>query len=404
MGDTILSFFQEVRLNFRVADAFDIAVITLLLYSILVWVKQTASRSVLIGVSVLTAVYFVARAFDMYLTSLVFHTAFAVLLVMLVVVFQEEIRRAFERVAILGSLRRKETPSAFSAEMDVLVETVFTLAASKTGALIVLRGREPLDRHLDGGIALSGHISKPLLSSIFDASSPGHDGAVIVEKNRIEEFAAHLPISKNQDEIRGRGTRHSAALGLSECSDALIIVVSEERGIVSVGEQAKLEEISSATELKNRIERFSEDRFPKKKTSVLKQLISHHALLKFLALFLATAAWFLLAFSVEKMQISYVVPIEYRNIPKDAHLDEWAPSEALLTLSGSERAFRLFDRRLLRVSVDLSEAREGKEWISITEKNVTRPPNINVDRIKPDEIRLQLKPPAKKQATPALGM
>jgi diadenylate cyclase len=395
---TVLSFFEDLRQNFRIADAIDIAVIAVLLYSALVWFKQTASRSVLIGVSVLAAVYFLARVLDMYLTSLVFHTAFAVLLVMMVVVFQEEIRRAFERVAILGTLRQRRLAFTFADEADALVEAAFALAARKSGALIVLQGREPLGRHLDGGIELSGCISKPLLYSIFDPSSPGHDGAVIVERDRIEQFAAHLPISKNHKEIHGRGTRHSAALGLSECSDAMIIVVSEERGVVSVAERGKLKEMRTAADLKGRFERFFEDRFPVKTEAAWKRLATHHARLKLLALFLAVVAWFLLASSIEKMQISYVVPIEYRNIPENAHIDEWAPAEAIVTLSGSERAFRLFDRRLLRISVDLSEARNGTEQISITEKNVTRPPNVNVDRIKPNEIRVRLKsPPSKGQ-------
>jgi diadenylate cyclase len=391
MFRSILSFFEDLRQNFRIADAIDIAVIAVLLYSALVWFKQTASRRVVIGVSIVAAIYFLARGLDMYLTSLVFHTAFAVLLVMMVVMFQEEIRRAFERVAILGLLRKRWLPSTFAAEMDELVEVAFTLAASKNGALIVLCGRESLERHVDSGIKLSGHISKPLLHSIFDPSSPGHDGAVIVERDCIKEFGAHLPISKNQKEISGRGTRHCAALGMTEYSDAITIVVSEERGVVSVAERGRLKEMQTAAELKYRIERFLEDRFPTRTEALWKQLISHHALLKILALLLAASAWFLLAFNVEKIQISYVVPIEYRNIPENAHLDEWAPTEALLTLSGSERAFRLFDRRLLRISVDLSEARSGAEKISITEKNVTRPPNVNVDRIKPNEIRVRLK-------------
>ena len=393
MFRTLLLFVEDVRLNFRIADAIDIVVIATLLYSALVWFRQTASRSILVGVSVLAAVYFLARVLDMYLTSLVFHTAFAVLLVMMVVVFQEEIRRAFERVASLGTLRQRRLAFAFANEVDVLVEAAFALAARRSGALIVLQGREPLGRHLNGGIELSGCISKPLLYSIFDPGSAGHDGAVIVERDRIAQFAAHLPISKNQKEIRGHGTRHSAALGLSECSDAIVIVVSEERGAVSVAERGKLKEMQTAADLGDRIERFIEDRFPPKTEAAWKQLTSHHAPLKLLALLLAAIAWFLFAFNVEKMQISYVVPIEYRNIPENAHIDEWAPAEALVTLSGSEREFRLFDRRLLRISVDLSDARNGTERIPITESNVTRPPNINVDRIKPNEIRVRLKSP-----------
>ena len=125
MFRVMLSFLEDVRLNFRIADAIDILMIAVLLYSALIWFRQTASRSVLTGVSVVAAVYFLARVLDMYLTLLVFHTAFAVLLVMLVVVFQEEIRRAFERLAVLGTLPQRKSPSTFASQTDAIVEAAF---------------------------------------------------------------------------------------------------------------------------------------------------------------------------------------------------------------------------------------------------------------------------------------
>lgn len=398
----MVTYLEEFRQNFRLADALDIAVIAVLIYAAWAWFKQSASRSLVIGVSVLTVLYFLASSFDMYLTTLVFQTAFAALLVVLVVLFQEEIRRMFERVAGWGTLRdlRPKT-TALVDEVDSLVEAAFTLAGQKTGALIVLEGREPLARHIDGGIELSGRLSKPLLFSIFDPSSAGHDGAVIIQRGRIEKFGAHLPISKNHKEIRGRGTRHSAALGLCEQSDALIIVVSEERGVVSVAENARLVEMKTASDLKTHVERFLEDRFPRRIETTWKKLIAHDARGKLVALVLAILAWFMLAFSVEKVQTSIVVPIEYRQ-PERVQIDASRPVEALVTLSGSERAFRMLDRRVLKISLDLSAVEEDDEVIHITAGDVRVPPNLTVDRIQPDEIRVQLMvAPQIEQAPPA---
>jgi uncharacterized protein (TIGR00159 family) len=389
----MVPFLEDLQKGIRIADAVDIAVIAILLYSALVWFKQAASRGMIIGVSLLTALYLLARTLDMYLTSLIFHAAFAVMLIALVVLFQEEIRRALERVANWGTLGRPRQTSPLASEADTIIEAAFALAASRSGALIVLQGREPLRRHVDGGTELSGRISIPLLLSIFDPSSAGHDGAAIVDRDRVEYFGTHLPISKNQKQIRGRGTRHSAALGLSECSDALVIVVSEERGAVSVAEQGRLKEMPTAADLKARLERFFEDRFPTETRAAWKQLVTHHAGLKLLALSLAVLAWFVLAFNVEEIQTSILVPIEYRSTPEYAQVDEWAPAEALVTLSGSERSFRLLDRRALKISIDLSQVGTGSDYIRITEESLRLPPNLKVNRIRPDEIRVQLKTP-----------
>ncbi|MBC8870108.1 MAG: DNA integrity scanning protein DisA nucleotide-binding domain protein [Planctomycetes bacterium] len=395
MINTILSFLSEFRRTIRIADGVDILLMSVFLYSALVWFKQTASRRVLVGMFFLFVVYLLAQAFDMYLTSLVFHTGFAVLLIVLVVIFQEDLRRMFERFASLGSLRRLRRVKATAMDVDALVEAVFTLAADKTGALVVLKGNEPLDRHLNGGVFLGGEISKPLLYSLFDASSPGHDGAAVVDGNRIDKFSAHLPISKNQKEVAGRGTRHSAALGLSECSDALVIVASEERGVVSVAEGGKLEEAASAAALMARVEKYMEAKFPQQTTATWKRLLMKHGLLKMLALTLAIVAWFAMAYNPHTIQRTFVTHIEYRYPPTRLLLDERAPDEARITLSGSERSFRFLDPGSLKISIDLTEARIGRQEIAITEKNVRLPTNLTLYRIEPRVIRLHLhEPPA----------
>lgn len=401
---TLISVLEDLQKNFRIADAIDIAVITVLLYSVFIWLKQTTSRGVIVGASILTALYLLARTLDMHLTSLIFHTAFAVLLVVLVVLFQEEIRRALERVANWGAFQSARRISPLASDVDTVVEAVFALAATKTGALIVLQGHEPLQRHIDSGIELSGRISRPLLLSIFDPGSVGHDGAMILDRDRVEYFGAHLPISKNQKEIRGRGTRHSAALGLSECSDALTVVVSEERGVVSVAERGKLTEARTATDLKVHVQQFLEEKFPAKYRAAWKQLVAHHAWLKLLALSFAVVAWFVLAFNVQEIQTSILVPIEYRNTFPVAQLDDSAPAEALVTLSGSERSFRLLDRRTLKISIDLKEVNGDAGYIRITEDNLRLPPNLKVSRIRPNEVRVRVKAPQNRQSMSAVPL
>lgn len=395
MSEIVLPLLKEFGRNFRPADAVDIFLMSVICYSALIWFQQAASRRVLIGVSLLMLVYFSARWFNMYLTSLVFHTGFAVIVIVMIVVFQEDLRRMFERVAAWGSLpRRFRNAPEFPVDVDDVVESAFTLASSKIGALVVLKGSEPLDRHLDGGISLGGQLSRPLIYSIFDSSSPGHDGAVIVEQGRIARFAAHLPISKNQKEIAGRGTRHSAGLGLSEVCDALIVVVSEERGVVSTAEAGKLRVAASAASLKNRIEQFYSARLPEADSSGWRRFITKHGTTKVFALALTVIAWFALAYNPSTIQRTFVVPIEYRNLPEDIQLDPDAPNEARMTLSGSEGNFRFLEPATLKISINLGNVQSiGPQQITITEDDIRLPANLTTYRIDPRIIRLNLRKP-----------
>lgn len=390
--ETILSFLEEFRTHFRIADAVDILLMSAIVYWGLVWFKQTASRRVLIGIIVVLVIYFLARTLDMFLVSLVLQAGFAVFIIILVVIFQEDLRRMFERIAGARWFGRfvRTTPD-LPFDLDSLVEAAFVMADSRTGALIVLKGVEPLDRHANGGVALDGKISRPLLFSLFDSSSPGHDGAVLIDKGRIEKFATHLPISKDHKQIAGRGTRHSAALGLAECSDALAVVVSEERGVVSVAEAGELVAIDSPSILKQRIESFFERRSPVQNRSAVKQTLLRNGWLKLIAVALTVIAWFVLAYDPQTIQRTFVVPIEYRNLAPEHVLDERAPAEARVTLSGSERSFRFLEPGTLKISINLAEASLGTQEIAITDRHIRLPQNLSLYRIDPRVIRMDIR-------------
>jgi uncharacterized protein (TIGR00159 family) len=391
MIQTTLYFFDELFRNFRLTDAIDIAMISVMLYSGLVWFKETASRRVVIGITALVVVYFLARAFDLYLTSMLFQAGFAVLVIMLIVVFQEDLRRGFERIATWGTLPVQRRTTAQTTDIDTLVEVAFTLAANKVGALIVLKGRDALDRHIGNGVFLAGQPSKSLLLSIFDPHSPGHDGAVVLEQGRVVAFGVHLPLSKNREEIAFRGTRHSAALGLSERSDALVMVVSEERGKVSTAEHGTLRDVPSAVVLHRRLERFFEDRFPKHVEPRWQRFLAHDTLLKAVAVMLACLGWLLFAYDVGTIQQTFEVPIEYRNVPANLSLDGTAPTKAQVTLTGSERAYRFLEPGNLKISVDLGTGFEGSQIVQITSHNLKLPSNLNVHRIQPQVLWINLR-------------
>lgn len=377
--------------GFRVQDFFDIVIITTLIYAILIWFKDTASRFVFAGISLLGLVYILARVFHLYLTSLVLQGFFTILLIALVVIFQEDIRRFFERLATLGSLRTARKNSGerrWPVDVDVLIESVAEFAAKRVGAIIVLQGRDPLERHLKGGYDLDGKLTQPLLASIFDPHSSGHDGAVIVHDNRVTKFGCHLPLSHDTEKFGKYGLRHTAALGLSERCDALCIVVSEERGTISVFQDGKMVVSRKPSDLSSMIRAFYEREEMLGNKRQNSHWVRRNTLEKAVAVMLALGLWFSFGYQKESIQRDFVVPIEYRKISQEWEVEENLHKEVTVTLMGPVQAFNLLDPATLKVSVDLSSLAEGKQEIPLTSDMVRIPSNLSLMRIKPERIRL----------------
>jgi len=289
--NSILLRFQ----NLGITEILDIIVISFLIYLLLIWFKKTRAVFVLTGIIIAAVVYLLARQLNLILTAAVFQGFFAVFLVAVVVIFQEEIRHFFERVAIWGVFGhrfRKEAPHRpFDAEIAILVRTLTDLAEEKTGAILILKGRDALIRHLERGVDLHGELSEPLLKSLFDPHSVGHDGAVILEEGRVLQFSCYLPLSKNQSTLRNLGTRHAAALGLSELSDSLCLVVSEESGGISVARHGELSKIGKTADLQSLLEEFYHELHPRFEKGFWKEFFRRNFLEKVIALCLAIILW-----------------------------------------------------------------------------------------------------------------
>lgn len=277
-------------------DILDIGVFSLFMYGLIMLLKQTRALFVTYGIIIVSVVYAASLAFGLRLTAAAFHLFFSVLLIGLVIIFQAELRRYFELIAIwtgAAGAGAKRRPAADDVRRIVAVAE--RCAAEKTGMLVVFVGREAIGRHISGGFALDGKISEPILESIFDASSPGHDGAVIVEGGKITEFGVHLPLSQDFGQIEIYGTRHSAGLGLAEVSDALAVIVSEEKGTITVARDGKLSVMKSGAELREAISGFLREKHGTKKASWAAGIAADLPE-KTLAVLLAVAAWFIIVF------------------------------------------------------------------------------------------------------------
>ena len=388
MGDsTIINPFPTITF----AEVVDIIFVAVLLYTAIVWARQTRAAFVVRGILILGGIYIIARYLDLQMTAWVFQGFFAIFLIMIVVIFQEELRQFFERIAV-WSLARKRIPALGSHTSDILVRTLSDLAKEHVGALIVIRGNDPLERHITGGIALDGKLSGPLLKSIFDPHSPGHDGAVLVEQDCITRFAAHLPLSKNLTQLSNVGTRHSAALGLAELTDALCIVVSEERGTISFARDGKLREVENLQQLGAVIDSFLRSKFPSTQQSNLSlQFFRENWIAKAISLSLAIGFWYIFVPGSKTVQVSYRIPVSVENLPADLRVEEIEPPVVNATFSGPRRAFYLFDARKIRVAIDVSMAEMGRRTFNISEQNIRYPKELTLQELNPSTLRLSVK-------------
>jgi uncharacterized protein (TIGR00159 family) len=385
--EALLAFSHSVRIQ----DVFDVIIISTFIYGFLIWFKSTTSRLVLVGISLFGVVYIVARWFHLYLTSMALKSFFTILIIALVVIFQEEIRRFFERVASWGSIKKSisaRDEAQYLKDIRMVIESVADFASNRTGALIVLKGNDPLERHLEGGYALDGILSHPLLASIFDAHSMGHDGAVIIDEGQVQKFGCHLPLSLNPEKFGRFGLRHTAALGLAERCDSLCIVVSEERGSISIAHNGRIGVIGGVPRLGSILEDFYEKKYPAKKQKAGTQWFRRNMPEKAVAIFLAIGLWFAFGYQKESVQRDFVVPIEYRMESQEWEIEESKAKEASITLVGSPQAFSIFDPTTLKISVDLSSIKEGWQRIVLNEEMVKVPSNLYMVKINPEKIHI----------------
>lgn len=279
------------------ADVLDITLVAMLIYAGLMWFKKTRAFLVAVGIVFLGVIYAAARYFNLFLTTAILQGFFAVLLIAIIVIFQEELRRFFERIALWGLGRHKEFRS--TAFLGSIVRSSVDFARVKTGALMVLEGIDPVERHIGGGVELQGRPSEPLLKSIFDSSSPGHDGAVIIQNGKVSRFAVHLPLSKNLQKLKGLGTRHAAALGLAELCDAMCIVVSEERGVVSIARDGDLYKIEDIETLGTIVDEYVKEKFPKREGKRWVNFFLKNKAQKLTAIVLSLCLWAVFAYKAK---------------------------------------------------------------------------------------------------------
>ena len=347
----------------------------------------------IVAILVLPFFYILAHSLDLSLSEWGFQNLWSVILIVLVVIFQQEIRE------VLGSIN---LPAFFigkaeahpSKVVDEILEIAFQMGNKRIGGLIVLQRADELDDFIRKKTILDARVNEDLLASIFSPQSPLHDGAVVIKGDQIRYAAALLPISQSPILPKEWGTRHRAGIGITEVSDAECIIISEERGEVLLASQGEIQKKKGKEELKEILSdpRLIGDKKDKEMTW-LKKFIGDLPI-KALFLILVCLLW-IFVIGIRKGEISFGIPIEYYSTPQSLVIVGEPPREINVRFRGSQRLLSSVKPDHIRVEINLSSAHSGMNQIVLSEKNINTPSGIIVTNFYPRNIKLQLSPISK---------
>jgi len=394
--EILINIVKEIRLS----GFLDIAFISVFIYVILILFKQSKARFILTGIVLLGVIYLIAQQLNLSLTTSLLRAFFAVIIIALIIIFQDEIRRFFEQIALWSlssKLRSGTQTSPNDREIDILVQTLPDLADHKIGAIIVIEGNNSISEFIEGGELLDGNLSEALLKSLFDPHSAGHDGAVIIENGKIKLFAAHLPLSTNFSQLKNRGTRHAAALGLSEVTDALCLLVSEERGVISIARGGVLTQIDSE-QLKLILKDFYYQKFPSVKKMPAIHFRSNFKE-KIISVAVAVLLWFVFVHESRLVYRSFEIPVKVSIPASTMEIENITPEMVNITFLGPRREFYFFKANQVDLLLKITNPQTGTEHLEISESDLSFPEDLSLENVAPKNVSVQIDQKHKEKKT-----
>ncbi len=222
----------ELLDNFRLQDAVDIGIVAFIIYSLIELIRGTRAARMLVGLGVVVLIYLSSQLFDLYTVNWILDNVLSSVLLVIVIIFQHDIRRALVQVGSRPFFRSDHRLAG--QDLEEIIRAIVTMASRRIGGLIVFERETGLNEFMESGTTVDARISKELILAVFLTTSPIHDGAIIVRKGRITAAACFLPLTANPSVSKTLGTRHRAAIGVTEESDAVVVAVSEEDGGISL--------------------------------------------------------------------------------------------------------------------------------------------------------------------------
>lgn len=372
----------------RIQDIADIFIMSFFVYQLYRWFSNTKTLQVLIGLASLGGLYVITKNLGLFMTSWVLQELGTVFFILVIVIFQTEIRQALYRFSLFRNMFGR-TDTSLTLDFMELSATVFNLAASRTGALIVFQRDEPLDEYLLHGIPVDSVLTGQLIATIFQNGTPLHDGALLIRDGRVAQASSHLPLSTRADLPHDFGTRHRAAFGLTERSDAVVVVVSEERGHVSLVIDGVLERITSAERLAESLNTLLTS--PKKQAGVmsngLSQIVFANLRTKVLVLALVTIGWVIITGRQGEI-VTVTAPLKFHNLPDRLALIKSEPEEVDLQLKALSSLIPTPKSTDLGADLDLSGIREGTTTLPIRNDSVKLPLGVVLSAVTPTSVKV----------------
>ncbi|UCF92221.1 MAG: diadenylate cyclase [Desulfobacterales bacterium] len=385
-----ISFFTS---SLRWQDIVDITLNSYILFRFYVLFKGTNVFRVLVGMTLLWFFQRFAVSLGLIVTSWVVQGIAAVAALIIIVVFRNEIRTVLQAKnlkSIIWGLSYKTV----TTPVETIVAAVYEMAQKKCGALIVFPGKEDITEVSQSGIPWRGLISKEMIMSIFWPDNPVHDGAAVIQEDQITRVGTILPLSQRNDLPSYYGTRHRAALGLSEATDALVIVVSEERGQVSVAKGSRLQALSAPAKLAQILQAHlgiaaeTASDFRKEKLEIVSAAL--------LSVVFITGVWYTVSRGLNTL-VTLEIPVEYINRNPGVEIINTSASSVSLNLAGSGALIKSIRPENLRVRLDLSKAVVGLNSFAVTSEKVSLPPGVILKSVDPPTIKVDLDEMMKKE-------
>ena len=386
-----MQYLKDLIYSISITNVIDIAIIATLIYAVIAWFKGTRAFQILATVIGMGIIYLVASKSGLVLTSILFQYLWAAIIIVLVIVFQPEIREMLDRASPIRYLSGRHNHNVKADLIDETVNAVTELAGLRIGAIIVFQRLDRLDNVIIKGKPLETLLSTEALIMIFQKGSPLHDGAALVSGARIRAAGCILPLSRDEHLSSQYGTRHRAALGLTERSDALCVVISEERGEVSIAEGKSMTTYRKKGDFRDALDRGLLKARPGKegtRSGVLGALKSNWHL-KLLALFTSILLWFIVV-GPQRSELGISVPLQYTNLPADMEIAGKWMERIDVRLRGSESGLANLNPGSVRAVVNLSNVVTGLNYFRITAKNIQVPPGITISEIRPSDLHLNI--------------
>ncbi len=375
--------------NIGLPDVLDILFITMVAYQLYIWFWGTKAFKALIGIVLLSGIFIVAKAWGLFLTTLVFQILWQVFVILLIILFQKEIRQMLERFNPLKTFGLKQG-SATDTWIAEFAGWAFDASAKKIGALIIFERTDLVFDLITKGISMECDPQPEILNSIFYKESPLHDGAVLISKGKILKISCYLPLSAREDLPQEWGTRHRAALGLTEQCDAWVMIISEERGEISfVGDQ-EIQKVKDQKELSEIIENviIVQKEVHTNIKEKIKSWFTRRYKIKAIVFTSVFILWMVLA-GQQNFEKKIDLPLNFRNIPTELMVSQPKDPKISITFRGLRKDVSLLNKNNVLTSIDLFSARLGTTFYSINTGNLTLP-NDRIDVVNMSPTRIEL--------------